>query len=97
MCKDPIRGTIWVYTSKAVFKYKVSREARDVWQMYLDSYEFDLAKTYCEVSKYTFLSMPIAYVCVLLRIILLTWIKFSPNRPSISSARSSEYTMDIFT
>ncbi|ELU13053.1 hypothetical protein CAPTEDRAFT_223579 [Capitella teleta] len=48
MCKDPIRGTMWVYTSKGVFKYKVTRESRDVWQMYLDLHEFDLAKQYCQ-------------------------------------------------
>ena len=30
LCKDPMKGTIWVYTSKAVFKYKVIKEARSV-------------------------------------------------------------------
>ena len=28
MCKDPLKGTIWAYTSQSVFKYKVIREAR---------------------------------------------------------------------
>lgn len=45
--KDPLRGTIWLYTSQNVFKYKVARESRDVWQMYLDKKEFELAKEYC--------------------------------------------------
>ena len=30
MCKDPLKGTIWAFTSQAVFKYKVVREARCV-------------------------------------------------------------------
>ncbi|XP_052234264.1 vacuolar protein sorting-associated protein 18 homolog [Dreissena polymorpha] len=45
--RDPSKGTIWVYTLKNVFKYKVTLEARDVWQMYLDKKEFELAKQYC--------------------------------------------------
>ena len=47
MCKDPLRGSIWAFTSHAVFKYKIIRESRDVWQMYLDKEQFDLAKLYC--------------------------------------------------
>ncbi|XP_060604108.1 vacuolar protein sorting-associated protein 18 homolog isoform X2 [Ruditapes philippinarum] len=45
--KDPLKGTIWVFTSQNVFKYKVTREDRDVWQMYLDKGDFELAKEYC--------------------------------------------------
>ncbi|GFR83888.1 vacuolar protein sorting-associated protein 18 homolog [Elysia marginata] len=48
ICKDAIRGTIWTFTSNCVFKYKVTREDRDVWQMYLERGEFDLAKEYCK-------------------------------------------------
>ncbi|KAK3096988.1 hypothetical protein FSP39_005437 [Pinctada imbricata] len=48
LCKDPIRGSIWAFTSQNVFKYKVTREDRDVWQMYLDRDEFELAKDYCK-------------------------------------------------
>jgi hypothetical protein len=46
MCRDPLKETIWVYTSKAVYKYKVTREARDVWKMYLERNEFALAKSF---------------------------------------------------
>ena len=28
MVKDPVRGSIWTYTNKAVFKHTVFREAR---------------------------------------------------------------------
>ncbi|XP_063229884.1 vacuolar protein sorting-associated protein 18 homolog isoform X2 [Bacillus rossius redtenbacheri] len=45
--KDPIRGTIWVFAEKAVFRFKVMREERNVWQIYMEKGEFDLAKKYC--------------------------------------------------
>ncbi|GFN86697.1 vacuolar protein sorting-associated protein 18 homolog [Plakobranchus ocellatus] len=48
ICKDAIRGTIWTFTSTSVFKYKVIKEDRNVWQMYLEKGEFDLAKEYEE-------------------------------------------------
>lgn len=48
--KDLLRGTIWSYTSQAIFVYKVSRETRDVWQIYLSKGKFDLAKKYCQSS-----------------------------------------------
>nr|XP_006811890.1 PREDICTED: vacuolar protein sorting-associated protein 18 homolog [Saccoglossus kowalevskii] len=44
--KDSVKGTIWAYTDQSVFKYKVVREARDVWQMYLDKGDFERAKEY---------------------------------------------------
>lgn len=46
--KDPIRRTIWAVTGNAVFRYKVSREARNVWRIYSDKEQFDLAKQYCQ-------------------------------------------------
>ncbi|XP_077978049.1 vacuolar protein sorting-associated protein 18 homolog isoform X1 [Glandiceps talaboti] len=46
LCKDAIKGTIWAYTDQSVFKFKVIREARDVWQMYLDKGDFESAKQY---------------------------------------------------
>ena len=30
LCRDPLKGTIWVYTSQNVFKYKVAAESRYV-------------------------------------------------------------------
>ncbi|XP_078602605.1 vacuolar protein sorting-associated protein 18 homolog isoform X2 [Branchiostoma floridae x Branchiostoma japonicum] len=48
MSKDPIKGSIWSFSDQAVFKYKVVRESRDVWQMYLDRGEYDLALAYCK-------------------------------------------------
>ncbi|XP_064634570.1 vacuolar protein sorting-associated protein 18 homolog [Lineus longissimus] len=48
MCKDPLRGSIWAFTDQAVFKYKLTRESRDVWQIYLDKGDFALARQYCK-------------------------------------------------
>ncbi|RVE56185.1 hypothetical protein OJAV_G00233460 [Oryzias javanicus] len=47
MIKDPVGGLVWIYTERAVFRYHIQREARDVWQMYMNMNKFDLAKEYC--------------------------------------------------
>ena len=47
MIKDPAGGLVWIYTERAVFRYHIQREARDVWQMYMSMGKFDLAKEYC--------------------------------------------------
>ncbi|XP_071444491.1 vacuolar protein sorting-associated protein 18 homolog [Hetaerina americana] len=46
--KDPVRNTVWAYSEKAVFKYKVAKEDRNVWQVYVENGMFDLAKQYCQ-------------------------------------------------
>ncbi|CAL1534740.1 unnamed protein product [Lymnaea stagnalis] len=48
ICKDSLKGTIWTYTCDTVYKYTVTKEDRDVWQMYLDQNEYELAKEYCK-------------------------------------------------
>ncbi|CAI5763982.1 vacuolar protein sorting-associated protein 18 homolog [Podarcis raffonei] len=48
MIKDPAFGQIWIHTEKAVFRYNVQRESRDVWKMYTNINKFDLAKEYCK-------------------------------------------------
>ncbi|XP_043930132.1 vacuolar protein sorting-associated protein 18 homolog isoform X2 [Protopterus annectens] len=48
MVKDPISGVTWIYADKAVFRYSVERESRDVWQMYMNMEKFELAKEYCK-------------------------------------------------
>jgi len=47
LCRDPVKQTIWAFTPKAVFKYRVVRESRNVWQIYLDQNQFSLAKQHC--------------------------------------------------
>ncbi|XP_020284361.1 vacuolar protein sorting-associated protein 18 homolog isoform X1 [Pseudomyrmex gracilis] len=46
--KDPATRSIWAYSERAVFKYKVTKEDRNVWQVYVDKGEFELAKQYCK-------------------------------------------------
>ncbi|KAM3959218.1 vacuolar protein sorting-associated protein 18 dor [Aphomia sociella] len=46
--KDVKRRTIWAVTDKAVFRYKVVREERNVWRIYAEKEQFNLAKTYCQ-------------------------------------------------
>jgi len=48
LVRDPLAGTIWAYTEKAIFKYKIVQESRDVWQIYLDMNKFELAQSYCK-------------------------------------------------
>ncbi|XP_053553851.1 vacuolar protein sorting-associated protein 18 homolog isoform X1 [Bombina bombina] len=48
MVKDPILGQIWIHTERAVFRYHVDREPRDVWKMYMNMGKFDLAKEFCK-------------------------------------------------
>ncbi|KZC05612.1 Vacuolar protein sorting-associated protein 18 like protein, partial [Dufourea novaeangliae] len=46
--KDYVTHSIWAYSERAVFKYKVNKEDRNVWQVYVDTGEFELAKQYCK-------------------------------------------------
>jgi transcription initiation factor IIE alpha subunit len=43
--QDPIKGIIWAFTEKAVFRYKVCREERNVWQVRVVCNETNLRKT----------------------------------------------------
>ena len=51
LCRDPVKETIWAFTAKAVFKYRVVKESRNVWQIYLDQNQFSLAKQYCQDNR----------------------------------------------
>uniref|UniRef100_A0A1Y1NPC1 Pep3/Vps18 beta-propeller domain-containing protein n=1 Tax=Photinus pyralis TaxID=7054 RepID=A0A1Y1NPC1_PHOPY len=44
--KDPIAGTIWAVAENTVFRFKIAKEDRNVWQIYCDGKNFDLAKRY---------------------------------------------------
>lgn len=46
LVKDTANDTIYAYTSKCIFRYKVHNEQRNVWRMYLDKNEFELAQKY---------------------------------------------------
>jgi len=47
MCRDPIKSNIWAYTARSVYKLRMTREARDVWGVFLGRNEFELARRYC--------------------------------------------------
>lgn len=44
--KDPKTDAIYAFGGKTIFRYKVTAEHRDVWRMYLDKNEFELARQY---------------------------------------------------
>ncbi|XP_063904510.1 vacuolar protein sorting-associated protein 18 homolog isoform X2 [Zophobas morio] len=44
--KDASTGEIWAITENAVFRFKVSKEERNVWQIFCENQQFDLAKKY---------------------------------------------------
>jgi hypothetical protein len=46
--QDPMKGTIWAFTEKTVFRYKIIREERNVWQVRIVLEVRSLAQS-CEV------------------------------------------------
>ncbi|KAL0278891.1 UNVERIFIED_CONTAM: hypothetical protein PYX00_000572 [Menopon gallinae] len=48
MIKEPSKGAIWAFTEKNVFTYKIIQEDRNVWQIYTERGEYELAKNYCK-------------------------------------------------
>lgn len=45
--RDAKANTILLFTSRSIFRFKVTNEQRHVWALYLEKNEFDQAKTYC--------------------------------------------------
>ncbi|XP_076043113.1 vacuolar protein sorting-associated protein 18 dor [Oratosquilla oratoria] len=45
--KDTVKGTIWVFAERGVFKYKVDREGRNVWRIHLEQGNYELAEKHC--------------------------------------------------
>ncbi|XP_025200060.1 vacuolar protein sorting-associated protein 18 homolog [Melanaphis sacchari] len=50
--KDLMTGTIWLYAERAVFRYKITKEDRHVWKVYLDKGMFEEAKEICINNPY---------------------------------------------
>ena len=57
--KDDVKGTIWVYAERGIFKYKVDKEDRNIWLIYLEDGKFEKAKEYCKYDEVAF-----AYVMI---------------------------------
>lgn len=47
---DPIQETYWIYTTAAIYEMVIKNEDKDVWQLYLDKKEYDMALEYCKTS-----------------------------------------------
>lgn len=43
-----LTGTVWAVTENAIFRYKIIKEERDVWKIYCNKQQFDLAKLYSQ-------------------------------------------------
>lgn len=50
--KDVQTDTIYVFSGKNLFRYKITNEQRNVWRMYLDKNEFELARKYATNSAH---------------------------------------------
>ncbi|GIY21182.1 vacuolar protein sorting-associated protein 18 homolog [Caerostris extrusa] len=48
LIKDPEKGNIWAYSDMAIYRYRVYKEDRFIWEVYLDNNEYGLAKKYCK-------------------------------------------------
>lgn len=46
ICRDSIRGNVWVYAEHAVYRYKITQEDRNIWEIYLKKKDFNQARLY---------------------------------------------------
>lgn len=46
LVKDVRTGEMWAVTENSVFRFKVTREERNIWQIFCNNGEFELAKKY---------------------------------------------------
>lgn len=54
MCKDPVKNTILVYCERAIFRFKMLNENRNVWRIFLEQKRFDLAKKYSTNDEFNY-------------------------------------------
>jgi len=38
--RDPVRGTIWCFSERVIFKYVITDEERHIWKIFLDKGNF---------------------------------------------------------
>jgi vacuolar protein sorting-associated protein 18 len=62
LAADPVRKTYWVFTDQSLFELVVGNEDRDVWKIYLEKGQFDIALRYAKVSE-----INLNVICVLIR------------------------------
>ncbi|KAJ6574972.1 Pep3/Vps18/deep orange family-domain-containing protein [Mycena capillaripes] len=51
LAADPVRKTYWVYTDQSLFELVVDNEDRDVWKIYLQKGQFDVALRYTKTAS----------------------------------------------
>jgi vacuolar protein sorting-associated protein 18 len=79
---DPVRKTYWVYTNQSLFELVVGNEDRDVWSIYLEKGQFDVALKYAKVDR----------GCRLLRSLALTiYLQTASQRDHVLSAQANAY------
>jgi hypothetical protein len=49
MTVDTTKNTFWVYTQLSLFELVVTKEDRDVWTLYLEKKQYDMALQYAKV------------------------------------------------
>lgn len=47
LVKDPLTGAVYLYSTRGIYLYKITNEHRNVWRLYLEKNEFDLALSHC--------------------------------------------------
>lgn len=57
MSVDTTKNTFWIYTGWSMFELVITKEDRDVWTLYLEKKQYDLALQYTKVKFYLFLPM----------------------------------------
>ncbi|KAJ3516463.1 hypothetical protein NLJ89_g1114 [Agrocybe chaxingu] len=50
LAADPVRKTYWVFTDQSLFEIVVGNEDRDVWKIYLNKSQFDVALRYAKTA-----------------------------------------------
>ncbi|TFK56966.1 hypothetical protein OE88DRAFT_1650500 [Heliocybe sulcata] len=51
LATDPVRKTYWLYTDQSLFELVCGNEDRDVWKVYLERGEYDLALQYAKTAR----------------------------------------------
>lgn len=54
MSVDTTKNTFWIYTGWSMFELVITKEDRDVWTLYLEKKQYDLALQYTKVGLYVF-------------------------------------------
>lgn len=62
MAADPVRKTYWVYTDQSLFELVVANEDRDVWKLYLEKGNYEVALRYAKVRQFHLINWIVPYL-----------------------------------